>query len=248
MRRLSFSLLWFMCLAACCASAAETNTPAIKKGWAGSLEGARAMKAGWYYNWGPKGASEPGLEFVPMIKGKGQVNERILEIIKVSGAKELLCFNEPERAEQGNVTVEEALELWPKLMATGLRLGSPAPSSDGKGMAWLEQFMAGAKKRKLRVDFLAVHWYRSAKEDEFGRWLRDLKAKWGRPIWVTEFNAYYTHADKDRFAERAFKMLERERVVERYAYMDIGPGTPGALWKDAARTTPSELGLKYRDH
>ncbi len=229
------------------AGAASTNAPA-KKGVAGSLEVARALKATWYYNWGPKGASEPGLEFVPMVKGKAHVNDRTLEAIKASGAKTLLCFNEPERTTQGNATVEEVLDLWPKLMATGLRLGSPAPSSDGQGVAWLEQFMAGVKKRKLRVDFIAVHWYRSAKEDEFQRWLRDLKAKWDRPIWVTEFNAYYTRGDKDRFAERAFKMLDRERVVERYAYMDCGPGTPGGLWKDATRQTPSDLGLKYRDH
>jgi hypothetical protein len=228
------------------AGAAETKAP-TKKGVAGNLEVARALKASWYYNWGPRGVSEPGLEFVPMIKGKGHVTDRTLEAIKASGAKALLCFNEPERADQGDATVEEVLDLWPKLMATGLRLGSPAPSSDGKGVAWLEQFMAGVKKRKLRVDFIAVHWYRSAKEDDFQRWLRSLKAKWDRPIWVTEFNAHYTKDDKDRFAERAFKMLDRERVVERYAYMDCGPGAPGGLWKDSSRQIPSELGLKYRD-
>ena len=102
-------------------------------------------------------------------------------------------------------------------------------------------------KRKLRVDFIAVHWYRSANEKDFELWLADLHRKWNRPIWVTEFNAYFTKGDKDRFAENSFKMLERNRVVERYAYMDTGPGTPGALWKDASRSEPSKLGEKFRD-
>ena len=33
--------------------------------------------------------------------------------------------------EQANMTVEQALELWPKLMATGQRLGSPAVACGG---------------------------------------------------------------------------------------------------------------------
>jgi hypothetical protein len=229
------------------AALAEDKAASGKKGWAGDLSRARSMKSAWYYNWGPKGTSESGIEFVPMVKGKWQVNDATLATIRASGAKALLCLNEPERAEQGNTTVEEALELWPKLMATGLRLSSPAPSSDAKGVAWLDRFMEGAKQRKLRVDFIAVHWYRSANENEFERWLAELHRKWNRPIWVTEFNAFFTRGDRDRFAEMSFKMLERTHVVERFAYMDIRPGAPGALWNDAARTEPSKLGAKFRD-
>ena len=226
---------------------AQVKPGAAKKGVSGGIAVARAFKSAWYYNWGPKGESEPGIEFIPMVKGKWHVNDATLAAIKASGAKTLLTFNEPERAEQGNVTVDEALDLWPKLEATGLRLSSPANSSDAKGMAWLEEFMEGAKKRKLRVDFIAVHWYRSASEVEFSRWLEGLHRKWGRPIWVTEFSAYYTKGDRERFAEMSFRMLERLHVVERYAYMDMGPGTPGALWQDATRTQPSKLGVKLRD-
>ena len=226
---------------------AQEKPGAAKKGVSGSIAGARAFKAAWYYNWGPKGQSEPGVEFIPMVKGKWHANDATLAAIKASGAKTLLTFNEPERADQGNMTVDEALELWPKLEATGLRLSSPANSSDAKGMAWLEQFMEGAKKRKLRVDFIAVHWYRSASEVEFSRWLEGLHRKWGRPIWVTEFSAYYTKGDREHFAAMSFRMLEHLHAVERYAYMDMGPGTPGALWQDAARTQPSKLGVKLRD-
>lgn len=232
-------------IGACAVLAAPPREPA-KRGFAGGFDGARAVNASWYYNWGPNGTSEPGLEFVPMVKGKGHVTGETLSAIKESGAKVLLCFNEPERANQGNLTVEEALDLWPKLMETGLRLGSPAPSSDQRGMDWLKRFMQGSKERKLRVDFIAVHWYRSANIADLDKWLDQLKQAYRRPVWVTEFNAYYTGGDLDRFAEAAFRKLALEKNVERYAYMDCGPGKPGGLFADATRTNLSELGESYR--
>ncbi len=219
----------------------------VKKGWGGSSGDARELKAAWFYNWGPDGRSEPGLEFVPMVKGRHHVNADTLNRIKAGGAKVLLGFNEPERADQGNLSVEEALELWPQLEATGLRLGSPAPSSDAKGMAWLDAFMNGVKKKKLRVDFIAIHWYRSADPREFQNWVDDLARKWRRPIWITEFNAYYAGGDKDRFADQAFKILARHSKVERYAYFTCPEGEPGALWKkgDGGREL-SKLGKAYQ--
>jgi len=68
-----------------------------------------------------------------------------------------LGFNEPDHPDQANMTVQQALDLWPHLTATGMRVGSPAtaadPSSSG---SWLEQFMDGAKARGYRVDFVCV--------------------------------------------------------------------------------------------
>lgn len=230
---------------------AVAQTPqkiAGKKGWGGAADVATTLKATWYYNWGPKGESKPGLEFVPMVKGKWHTNPETLSAIKASGAKVLLGFNEPERKDQGNLSVAEALELWPKLMETGLRLGSPAPSSDGAGMAWLEEFMKGVEKRKLRVDFIAVHWYRSANAQEFEAFLRELSRKYRRPVWVTEFNAQYSGGDRDKFAAQSFKMLDRLRVVERYSYFTTAPGQAGSLWKAAGGKELSPLGQDYVEH
>jgi hypothetical protein len=226
----------------------ESSAEREKKGWGGSPEVAVRLKAHWSYNWGPKGESRPGVEFVPMVKGKGQVTPEILGVIKGSGAKVLLGFNEPERRDQGNTTVAEALDLWPKLMDTGLRLGSPAPSSDSGGMAWLDDFMKGVEKRKLRVDFIAVHWYRSANVQEFEAWLRDLHRKYHRPIWITEFDAQYSGGDRDRFALQAFKMLDHFHDVERYSYFTTGPGQPGSLWKAGGDKELSPLGEDYVKH
>ena len=220
----------------------------MKKGFGGDAATATRFKAHWYYNWGPNGNSSDGLEFVPMVKRKDQVTPEVLAGITASGAKIILGLNEPERTDQGNTTVEEALDLWPKLMATGLRLGSPAPSSDGRGMAWLESFMKGVEKRKLRVDFIAVHWYRSSQSNEFEDFLKDLNRKYKRPVWVTEFNSQYSGGDRDKFAAQGFKICDKLKFLERYSYFSAKPGTPGSLWKDEGRTALSSLGEDYVSH
>ncbi len=212
---------------------AAAQTPSVKKGWDGDLATAQKLKAHWFYNWGPSGAGTADVEFVPMIKGKAHVNARTLDAVKASGAKALLCFNEPERKDQGNLSVEEALDLWPQLMATGLRLGSPAPSSDGRGMEWLSRFMEGARSRKLRVDFIALHWYRSANPEDFEHWLDEIHRQYHLPIWLTEFNAQYSGGDRERFAKQAFRLLDRKSYVERYAYFTPGPDKPASLWKQS---------------
>ena len=245
---MSLRILLALLLAAIPPAFVQAQAPSMKKGWGGAPEMAATLKAHWYYNWGPNGDSRPGLEFVPMQKGKWHVNPQVLGALKAKGAKVLLGFNEPERKDQGNLTVEEALELWPQLMDTGLRLGSPAPSSDGGGMAWLDRFMEGVAKRKLRVDFIAVHWYRSADPKQFEAWIEELHRKYRRPIWVTEFDAQYSGGDRDRFAAQSFKILDRLRCVERYNYFSTGPGEPGSLWKASGTSVLSPLGEDYTRH
>lgn len=219
-----------------------------KKGWGGNPEMANKLKAHWYYDWWTNGKSSPGLEFVPMVKGKGQVNDNVLNDIKASGAKVILCLNEPERASQGDTTVEEALKLWPTLMKTGLRLSSPAPSSDGPGMAWLDSFMQGVKKRKLRVDFIAIHWYRSSNPKQFEDFLAELHHKYHRPIWVTEFNSQYSKGDRDHFASQAFKICEKLKFVERYCYFSTNAGQSGSLFKEGGHSELTSLGEDYARH
>lgn len=43
----------------------------------------------------------------------------------------LLGLNEPDMAGQSNMTAEQALDLWPRLMAAGKVLGSPAVATGG---------------------------------------------------------------------------------------------------------------------
>src|SRR5262249_35947653 len=92
-----------------------------------------------------------------------------LELAKKSGSV-LLGFNEPDHPQQANMTVQQALELWPHLTATGMRVGSPATAADPSlSGSWLEKFMDGAKARGYRVDFVCVHWYGEKFDTDGGR-------------------------------------------------------------------------------
>jgi hypothetical protein len=230
-----------------------------KKGFAGWDNASRlALKVSWYYNWGPDGTPHDGIEFIPMIKGKGRMDEAHLSRAaahRERGVKELLGYNEPERADQGNLSVEEAVEAWPKLTGLGFRIGSPAPSSDAKGMNWLDAFMKEARKKNLKVDFIALHWYRSADPSAFESWLKEVYRAYRKPIWVTEFNPWRGHDEKVHwdFLRGALRALEKNSFVERYAYFN--PRDAGNLFASSPENTADDsgpkpltkLGVLYRD-
>ena len=76
---------------------------------------------------------------------------------RTGGYQHLLGFNEPDSVDQADLSPTQAANLWPRLMATGLVLGSPAPAVPSDG--WLARFMALVAQRHLRVDFIALHFY-----------------------------------------------------------------------------------------
>jgi hypothetical protein len=237
-------------LAATSGFAPAADAKSTKKGYCCMhAEQARKLNAVWTYNWGPSGSAAPGMEFVPMIKGTPHFRpglfEGVTKLAQEKKATHLLGYNEPERKDQGNLTVAAALELWPKLEAIGLPLGSPAPSSDGGGMKWLEEFMAESKKKKYRIDFVALHWYRSNNSGDFEGWLKEMNRKYKLPLWITEFNgAKGDDRTHERFLKDVVKSMERLKFVERYAYFTPGPGKPGSLWTN--ENDLSELGKFYQ--
>ena len=106
---------------------------------------------------------------------------------------DLLSFNEPDMSGQANMSPAQALSLWPQLMATGLRLGSPAVASGGATPGgWLDQFMSGATARGYRVNFITLHWYGSdfatgPAVSQLESYLQAVHARYHKPIWLTEF-------------------------------------------------------------
>jgi hypothetical protein len=204
-----------------------------------------AVKASWYYNWaaGPTNGAGTSAEFVPMIWGPGSVTSSTLARAKSSG-RTLLGFNEPDFSSQANMTVEQALDLWPQLQATGLRLGSPAPAVGGATAGgWLDRFLTGAHDRGYRVDFIALHWYGADFSDaavsQLQSYLRAVHDRYGRPIWLTEFAlirwdssghaTFPTSAQQVRFISRALAMLGGLSYVERYAWFALPTPDEGGL-------------------
>ena len=225
-----------------------------KKGIAGGIH--QKLKLGWYYDWNISQNSTPDLEYVP-IKQKRHwpgLNQNW----KARGSTHLLGYNEPDRPDQAKMSPDEAISGWPELLGTGLRLGSPAVSDGGLG--WLYEFMGKADAANLRVDFVAIHYYRAvgdpgdgkAAAAQFESFLKGIHERTKRPLWVTEWNngANWTGGRDPNEKEQAdaieemIKMLDKAPYVERYAlYNWVEDGR--MLQRNDGSLTPA--GEIYRD-
>jgi putative glycosyl hydrolase len=231
-----------------------------KKGvatWAFRGTGRALRKSGvsWYYTWSVRHrgiAAEPGVQFVPMIWGPASVTTRQLRQARREG-NTLLGFNEPDLAAQSDLTVRKALRLWPRLMATGMRLGSPAVAGGAATPGgWLDQFMAGARARHYRVSFITLHWYgqdfaTGAAVSELKGYLQQVWNYYHKPIWLTEFalwrfnpSTFPSPRQQAAFVKAATAMLQRLPYVWRYAWFALPTGhrdgTTG-LFRPGAKAT-----------
>lgn len=110
----------------------------------------------------------------------------------------VLGFNEPDLASQANMTVAQALALWPQLEAMGNKLISPATAgSMSAGSGWFFDFMNGVGASggyTPRVDAIAVHSYTQNFNDSTASGLLSyidaIYARWQKPIIVTEFSMW----------------------------------------------------------
>ena len=184
-----------------------------------------ALGATWCYNWGtsPKASDCNDPLFVPMVWGGGDVAGAI-KAIGDAGYKTVLGFNEPNKTDQSNMTVDAAIALWPTLTSNpNIRVSSPAVSDDGR--AWLESFMTQVKAKGLRVDFIAMHWYgwnagscTSGQLEGAINWA----SKWGLPVWITEFGCMGSSNPDEQtlitFFNNSIPMLKNHPLVERYAW------------------------------
>lgn len=227
-----------------------------------------SLQGSWHYSWSAvlQPTRPAGLPFTPMIWGYYGATPAFQSTIATLTQQrqqglvtELLGLNEPDGAEQANVTVARALEAWPALESTGLRLGSPAAVNATN--AWMQEFMTAVDAQGLRVDFVTVHWYGGANADALMTVLRNVSQAYGRPVWLTEFapadwNATatrpnrYTPADIEAFMRKALPLLDAAPFVERYSWFSFAqsslPGGPAALFDDEGNLTP--LGTVYQKY
>ncbi|MGJ8695770.1 MAG: glycosyl hydrolase [Verrucomicrobiaceae bacterium] len=226
-----------------------------KKGWDGTNNTfPNTIKAHWKYEWEPTGASTLNWEFVPMIRGRSQDKDFRWEEVRVRGNQtHFLGFNEPEAANQGDLTVDEAIALWPKAQQLGLRLGSPARTDGNNGNNWLQEFMTKADAKGYRVDYTCVHNYNRMSASALKSFLDAEFARYGRPIWLTEFQRAKgdnpTSADHLAYLQEVLPMLEDLDYLERYAYYNFNitgsPNDSASLFN--GDDSPNEKGILYRD-
>lgn len=214
-----------------------------------------ALKVHWMYSWGNVVREEipDNVEFVPMFWGKSSVTDeninRIKGLVEEGKVKYILGFNEPDGVTQANMTVDEAVELWPRLEEIGVPIGSPATVNPDN--EWMVEFMERAETESLRVDFIAVHHYAGLSVTNLINKLTTAHRNFGeRPIWITEFavadwnatsqaNNRYSVAEIEDFMSQVLPALDDIEWIERYAWFS-GTNPPlvnSSLFDDDSQIT-----------
>jgi hypothetical protein len=222
------------------------------------------LKVHWHYSWGssPSILEPANVDYVPMIWGKGGIDEaKVSELVSLreqGKIRYLLGFNEPDGADQANMTVDEAVERWPLLEAVGVPLGSPGCVNPTG--TWMKDFMQRANNEGLRVDFVCVHWYGGANAASLVSKLEEVYELYGKPIWITEFapadwqagtveENRHSPAAVLQFAQTVLPQLEEMSYLQRYAWFPFSQnapqGTSSALFDPDGNLTA--LGEFYAD-
>ena len=210
--------------------------PTAYKGVANSpCNDQKTFGVAWYYNWTTTPEKNcTAAEFVPMVAGKSEktadaVTSAITNITK-AGYKTVLGFNEPNKSDQANLTVDQVVAMWPALTANAdLRVGSPATSADSNGQQWFTQFMGDVSTNMLRVDFVALHWYgwnagscdaKAANLESYIKWAEGVAGD--RPLWLTEWGCMNDSnpdaATVQAFFQGALTMFWKHPRLQRYAW------------------------------
>jgi hypothetical protein len=173
-----------------------------KKGTAGFPELADDMGASWWYGWTNKDIPELNTDAVdhnPMQWGNFNwdpdnfnaatqlpTTVRFPDWITRGHPFVQMGFNEPDRPDQANISVELAVQHWPELLVSGLPLLSPVTAQVND--SWMVDFMAQADAREFRVDYIGMHTYAGPSPDSIIAKLNSLSAAYDdKPIMLTEF-------------------------------------------------------------
>ena len=239
-----------------------------KRGFAdvsASYSNLQATGAGWYYTWG-LGQGYPGgfdAQHAPMFWGGWAVNQTNITNVKNNPDVEwVLGFNEPERSDQANMTVAQAISAWTTLSngfaGSGKKLVSPAVSDTSSGQSWITDFKNQATAAGLQVDAVAFHWYGvSNPNDPAGaassfisriNWYHNL---WNKPVFITEFAIHDwggNYSDEEiseanrQFLDIVVPWMESSSYVAGYA---VYPWFSDARLYEGSPPTPTRMGYEY---
>jgi autotransporter-associated beta strand protein len=229
-----------------------------KKGWVGGISTSTALiDPLWNYDYDNLATSTLDTEYVPM--RDTAYWDAYANINSIQKATEVLGFNEPDQANQANMTVAAAIAQWPSLMQSGLRVGAPAVSSSGvsgQGLSWLYSFMSQATNLGYRVDYIPVHLYKcSWTTAQFSNYLAGVYQTTGKPVWVTEFNDtdFSSGCNQSQSSEASaiggyISMMEACPFVERYSvYEYFDPSTSLNLVTTNSPPSVTPAGLVYHN-
>jgi len=210
-------------------------------------------------------ARAAGIEFVPMLWDASFLDppatfgEEVME--NLARAKYLLTFNEPQQSSQANLSPKRAAELWPrvKAIASAHALEIVAPCLKNGNDEWYDQWLGNctmAYGSPCAFDFTCTHLYLFPEPcslpwgcaRNLGNVVNRWKAKYGRPMWVTEFacspwaaaqsEATWCNASMNtKLMEQVVPIMESSSAVFRYSWYSLyedeqmpGNGLNEGLW------------------
>ncbi len=187
-----------------------------------------APGVGWYYNW----ANTPGrgyqdevinfndMEFVPMAWNGSYNADAIREYCRTHPqCKYILGFNEPNFTAQSNMTPAVAAREWPALRALadelGLAIVAPAlnysPNAPYQSPTkWMDEFVALVGLDAF--DYVAIHNYGGL--GVMKTLAGEFYAKYGKPVWVTEFCYWPNEGQANSRVEPAVQIASMVETVE----------------------------------
>ncbi len=214
-----------------------------KKGLAGWEAGYNQFNAYWSYRWSMNNPTWHPFwhSFNPMQWGGGNLAhgtsggplDRFYNSLQSSPKPtHLMGFNEPDQAGQANMTVQAAIDRWPRLEAMNVPLVAPGPASTFGG--WLSSFSNQANALGYRRDYTAVHWYSSPSADSLITHLQQARNAFGRPVWLTEFSVVrwsgsetWTHRHNWNFLAEFMWRAESLPWLKRYSLFQFTEGQGG---------------------
>jgi len=208
-------------------------------GWVGSFG------AAWSYDWarGDKDSLSSDKFYVPMQHRQGWPNlstlhERQTDWNNDAKPAYLLGFNEPDRPDQANMSVSNAIDLWPRLMAMDVPLVSPACAQGGESW-WLGDFMDQHDEKGYRCDYTGGHWYSGPSADNLMNYIDTLQNRGNdRPVWLTEFSVVdwsggsgnWSEESNYNFILEVMWRAESKDNLRKYAIFIFRGGSPASPW------------------
>jgi len=225
----------------------------------------------WWYGWSstPSGsdltscANKWDSGFIPMTFGKKAAVDQP-ELLWPDGADALLGFNEPNHAPQANLSPLQAASIWKSVEAAAKskgikRIGSPSAAGfcTNAGhkcgldtITWFDQFFCHCKD--CQVDFLTTHSY-ACDAQKLVSFLDLLHERYGKPIWLTEFNcgdgSNQPEEKHNAFMKEVIPALEGLDYVERYSWMSVvNDKIKGSGLIDSVTGELTEIGRYYAEY
>ena len=184
---------------------------------------------------------------------------------ELDAASYLMTFNEPERADQANLSPTYAASLWPQIeaIADAYNLEIVGPCMTKDATEWYDAFIASCTN--CRIDYTCIHTYyqpwpcdgsknwerigsATQGDDYWLKWTLDKWYNWygQKKIWVTEYGCYpwdeagegCDAAKHDDILDQQTAVFEQDGRVFRYNWFTTFAFDEGGF-KDGALNVPN---------